>query len=176
MKTFEKMIALAVVLLNTACEPYDLGPKPSPPSGNLKTISVSANLAPVIVSHDNTIMSFRWNGSATSNLADEVNLSLSYSAYNMDGNENFQIQVGSFSLWSDDHQHTLMGTYMGRGYQTNGQYIMGGDITVQSGTGKFAHKNATLTISIVHFNSFSDHAISEILIEGTIKAPDIVPA
>ena len=102
MKTFGKMIALAFVLFNTACETdNDTGLKLPNPNPNWKTVSNSANsanLTPEVRDYGDRTMYFSWSGSATSNLTDKVNLSLSHQAYDFDENENFEIQDGYFNL------------------------------------------------------------------------------
>ena len=181
MKTFGKITALAFVLFNTACEPEEIVTTPPSPIGNWKIVSISANLSPKVVDYGDGTMSLSWNGSATSNLESKINLSLSHEALDFDKNENFGIQQGTFNMWTDDHQHILSGTYTGSGYKTNGvddnvQYIMEGYITVQTGTGRFAHENASLSFSIRRFVPFSSTSVeSEILIRGKIEVPTRVP-
>ena len=176
MKTLGKIIALAFVLFHSACESDDPPPYVSCPDPKWKPVTISANLTPEVRDYGDRTVYFSWSGSATSNLEDKVNLALSHEAYNFDDNEPFDIQDGYFSLWSDDHQHTLNGTYTGRGYETNGQFVMEGVITVQSGTGKFAYENASLSFSIGRIMPFSDPATeSEILIRGKLEVPVNVP-
>ena len=178
MKTLGKIIALAFVLCNTACEPDDPVINPINPDPRWKSVTINANLSPVVRNYGDGTMHFTWSGNATSNLADKVNLSLSHEAYDLAVNQQFDIKDGYFNLWSDDRQHTLSGTYTGHGYQTNGQSVMEGVITVQSGTGKFAYENASLSFSIGKVMPFSDDpdpAESEILIRGRLKVPDTDP-
>ena len=178
MKTFGKYIVFILVLFNTACEPDDglVKPPVTPPDTNWKRVSINANLAPMIEDYGDGTMYLRWNGSATSDLTGKVNLFLSHEIYFYDNSDNYDIKGGSFSIWSDNYQHTLMGTYTGRGFETNGQFIMEGQIQVQSGTGSYANEDASLSFSIGRVIPFSvDTAESEILIRGTIKVPAKVP-
>jgi uncharacterized protein YdeI (BOF family) len=181
MKTFGKITALAFVLFNTACEPEEIVTTPLSSPDNWKTVSIDANLTPEITDNGDGTMYLKWNGSATSNMESKINLSLSHEALDFDENESFGIQQGTFMLWTDDQQHTLSGTYTGSGYKTNGvdddvQYIMEGYITIQTGTGRFAHENASLSFSIRRFfPSSTITSESKIIIRGKLEGPTHMP-
>ena len=178
MKTLGKIIAFAFVFFNSACEPEDTGLTPSvPPSDtHWKSVSIQANLVPEIEDEGDGTMFMHWKGSAFSTRAGKVNITLTHEAYDFDKEQNFSIKDGSFNLWSDDFQHVMVGNYTGRGFETNGQFIMEGYVSIQSGSGKFAHDQASLAFTIARFSPFSPYpAKSEIQIRGKIMVPDIAP-